>query len=149
MPSAKEYERTGNLKESAFSIKILDLNGKATIPLGNTTIILENGLNKSLTQAYRDKKLSNYNVDIAAFAKQTDSGNYQISIEISISHYDSNGKFVQDELNKGVIAFADSSEIGGIGPNSSIEQELVNQKANEVINTVLKIENANLIEDKK
>ena len=46
------------------------------------------------------------------------------------------------------IAFADSSELGVFGPNSSINQKLVNQKANEVINTVLHISNANLVEDK-
>jgi hypothetical protein len=41
-----------------------------------------------------DGRLLINNVDIAAFAKQTDNGNYQISIEISISHYDYNGEFV-------------------------------------------------------
>ena len=147
--SAKEYEQTHELRAIAFSIYILESDGSPRIPINNTSIVLEKGLNKSLSKAYQYKDSSNYNVDIIASAKQTDNGNYQISINVSITHYDLNGKLVIDESNSGVIAFADSSELGGIGFNSNVKQELVNKKANEVINLVLNIKNANIKEVEK
>ena len=146
--SAREYERNHNLRYIAFLIKTLDAKGNPQIPIGNIDIILERGLNKSLTLANAVKNNPNYVVDVKAIASETKNGNYQIDIDVSVFHYGVDGKLVYDVNNSGTIAFADSSELGVFGPNSSINQKLVNQKANEVINTVLHISNANLVEDK-
>ena len=146
--SAREYERNHNLRYIAFLIKTLDAKGNAQIPIGNIDIILEKGLNKSLTLANAVKNNPNYVVDVKAIASETKNGNYQIDIDVLVFHYGADGKLVCDVNNSGTIAFADSSELGVFGPNSSINQKLVNQKANEVINTVLHISNANLVEDK-
>ncbi|WP_427194790.1 RHS repeat domain-containing protein [Treponema denticola] len=146
--SAREYERNHNLRYIAFLIKTLDAKGNAQIPIGNIDIILEKGLNKSLTLANAVKNNPNYVVDVKAIASETKNGNYQIDIDVLVFHYGADGKLVCDVNNSGTIAFADSSELGVFGPNSSIDQKLVNQKANEVINTVLHISNANLVGDK-
>lgn len=146
--SAREYERNHNLRYIAFLIKTLDAKGNAQISIGNIDIILEKGLNKSLTLANAVKNNPNYVVDVKAIASETKNGNYQIDIDVLVFHYGADGKLVCDVNNSGTIAFADSSELGVFGPNSSINQKLVNQKANEVINTVLHISNANLVEDK-
>ncbi|WP_432892809.1 RHS repeat domain-containing protein [Treponema putidum] len=146
--SAREYERNHNLRYIAFIIKTLDAKGNAQIPIGNIDIILEKGLNKSLTLANAVKNNPNYVVDVKAIASETKNGNYQIDIDVLVFHYGADGKLVCDVNNSGTIAFADSSELGVFGPNSSIDQKLVNQKANEVINTVLHISNANLVGDK-
>ena len=146
--SAREYERNHNLRYIAFLIKTLDAKGNAQIPIGNIDIILERDLNKSLTLANAVKNNPNYVVDVKAIASETKNGNYQIDIDVSVFHYGVDGKLVCDVNNSGTLAFADSSELGVFGPNSSINQKLVNQKANEVINTVLHISNANLVEDK-
>nr|WP_315316670.1 RHS repeat-associated core domain-containing protein [Treponema denticola] len=146
--SAREYERNHNLRYIAFLIKTLDAKGNAQIPIGNIDIILEKGLNKSLTLANAVKNNPNYVVDVKAIASETKNGNYQIDIDVLVFHYGADGKLVCDVNNSGTLAFADSSELGVFGPNSSIDQKLVNQKANEVINTVLHISNANLVEDK-
>ncbi|WP_432919650.1 RHS repeat-associated core domain-containing protein, partial [Treponema denticola] len=146
--SAREYERNHNLRYIAFLIKTLDAKGNAQIPIGNIDIILEKGLNKSLTLANAVKNNPNYVVDVKAIASETKNGNYQIDIDVLVFHYGADGKLVCDVNNSGTITFVDSSELGVFGPNSSIDQKLVNQKANEVINTVLHISNANLVGDK-
>jgi len=66
----------------------------------------------------------------------------------NVSYNSASAREYERNHNLRYIAFADSSELGVFGPNSSINQKLVNQKANEVINTVLHISNANLVEDK-
>ena len=66
----------------------------------------------------------------------------------NVSENSASAREYERNHNLRYIAFADSSELGVFGPNSSINQKLVNQKANEVINTVLHISNANLVEDK-
>ena len=146
--SAREYERNYSLRSIAFLIKTLDAKGNMQIPIGNTDITLEKGLNKSLALANAVKNNPNYVVDVKATATKTKNGNYQIDIDVSVFHYDADGKPVYDANNSGTIAFADSSELGGFGPNIPIDQKLVNQKANEVINTALHISNANLVKDK-
>ena len=66
----------------------------------------------------------------------------------NVSENSASAREYERNHNLRYIAFADSSELGVFGPNSSIDQKLVNQKANEVINTVLHISNANLVGDK-
>ena len=66
----------------------------------------------------------------------------------NVSENSASAREYERNHNLRYIAFADSSELGVFGPNSSINQKLVNQKANEVINTVLHISNDNLVEDK-
>ena len=66
----------------------------------------------------------------------------------NVSENSASAREYERNHNLRYIAFADSSELGVFGPNSSINQKLVNQKANEVINTVLHISNANLVGDK-
>ena len=66
----------------------------------------------------------------------------------NVSENSASAREYERNHNLRYIAFADSSELGVFGPNSSINQKLVNQKENEVINTVLHISNANLVEDK-
>ncbi|WP_432848102.1 RHS repeat domain-containing protein, partial [Treponema denticola] len=127
--SAREYERNHNLRYIAFLIKTLDAKGNAQIPIGNIDIILEKGLNKSLTLANAVKNNPNYVVDVKAIASETKNGNYQIDIDVLVFHYGADGKLVCDVNNSGTLAFADSSELGVFGPNSSIDQKLVNQKA--------------------
>ena len=149
LPSAKKYEQTHQLKEIAFSIKTLTPDGSARLPMSNTSIVLENGLNNTLLRAYQYKKINNYNVDVSATATKTENDNYKIDIKVTISHYDFNGKLIIDEHKTGTIAYADLTELGGIGPDSSVKQDKVNDMANKVINIALKIENANLIEGEK
>ena len=66
----------------------------------------------------------------------------------NVSENSASAREYERNHNLRYIAFADSSELGVFGPNSSIDQKLVNQKANEVIDTVLHISNANLVGDK-
>ena len=66
----------------------------------------------------------------------------------NVSENSASAREYERNHNLRYIAFADSSELGVFGTNSSINQKLVNQKANEVINTVLHISNANLVGDK-
>lgn len=66
----------------------------------------------------------------------------------NVSENSASAREYERNHNLRYIAFADSSELGVFGPNSSINQKLVNQKANEVINTIFHISNANLVGDK-
>ena len=145
--SAREYEKNHKLRNIAFLNHVLDLKGNTYIPIGNTNIVLENGLNKSLEFAKSVKANKNYEVSVTAKATLTENGNYKIDINVSVLHYDLDGNPVLDVLNTGTIAFVDASEIGKFGPNSSVDQKLVNQKANEVIHLILKTSQINLVED--
>jgi len=146
--SAAEYEKNHNLDTLAFGQKILDKNGIPTIPLSGSKIEFENGLNKALKKAYQYKNNPNVTVAIKAFAEKTDKGNYKIGISVSVDYIDKDSNsIINIAETSGVIAFANSTEVGDFGFGCS--QENINNLANSIINRVLGFpDDTSLIEDK-
>jgi len=152
-PSTNKYQnahpsKSGGSIGASGQPYILKDNGsfgtRLIIPIVNK-ITLPNGLNDSLSTAYKYQTDNNPNTNTTITSKATalPSGNYEITITVTNTVTNPITGETTGSLKTGVIAYAGPVEVGVAGTTTVINPTKVNDITNETINIVNGTKNHN------
>jgi RHS repeat-associated protein len=140
VPSARDYLNNRSRVELGRNVMMIGQRTPYMVIGRNHGIVLERGLNNILTRANNLRNTVGNNVQVIALARKIRDGIYQIDIQVNIATTDSRGN-INIESRSGTIAFADKTEVGEDPVTGRTTQSMVDEIANDVINTVLNLPN--------